>query len=67
MRHKPSAHRWSAGPGVQDVERYKAALSRPHALSAAIHYYRAALRTSTKWHIPAAERQACQGDQCMAG
>ena len=41
---------------LQEVERYKAAFSRPGSLTAAIHYYRAAMRTGTWWQLPAAEK-----------
>ncbi len=34
---------------LQDVERYKAAWSRPGTLAGALSYYKASMAASTKW------------------
>lgn len=41
---------------LQDVERIKAAFARPGCLAASLAYFRAAMKTGTKWDLPAAEK-----------
>jgi hypothetical protein len=41
---------------VQDVERYKAAFSRPGSLAGAMSYYKASLAANTKWWDETAEK-----------
>lgn len=44
-----NGRRSGAAPRVQELERYKAAFSRPGSLTAAINYYRASFASTTKW------------------
>lgn len=41
---------------VQDVERYKAAFSRPGSLAGAMSYYKASIAANTKWWDETAEK-----------
>lgn len=41
---------------TQDIERVKAAVARPGALTGALNYYRAVIAQGTKWALDVAER-----------